>query len=61
VSDLNVAIRTMLIQNGRASIQVGGGIVADSVPEDEYEECLLKGRLLFEALEGPGAPADQRQ
>ena len=50
VSDLNIAIRTMLVQNGRAFIQVGGGIVADSVAEEEYEECLLKGRLLFEAL-----------
>ena len=50
VSDLNIAIRTMLVQNGRAFIQVGGGIVADSIAEEEYEECLLKGRLLFEAL-----------
>lgn len=49
-SDLNIAIRTMLIQNGRAFIQVGGGIVADSIPEEEYEESLLKGRLLFQAL-----------
>jgi len=50
-SDLNIAIRTMLIQNGRAFMQVGGGIVADSIPEEEYEESLLKGRLLFEALD----------
>jgi anthranilate/para-aminobenzoate synthase component I len=33
-------------------MQVGGGIVADSIPEEEYEESLLKGRLLFEAVEG---------
>ncbi|HEY6989925.1 MAG TPA: aminodeoxychorismate synthase component I [Bryobacteraceae bacterium] len=51
-SDLNIAIRTMLIQNDRAFMQVGGGIVADSIPEEEYEESLLKGRLLFEAVEG---------
>ncbi|HEY3454851.1 MAG TPA: aminodeoxychorismate synthase component I [Bryobacteraceae bacterium] len=51
-SDLNIAIRTMLIQNGRAFMQVGGGVVADSIPEEEYEESLLKGRLLFEAVEG---------
>jgi para-aminobenzoate synthetase component I len=61
VSDLNIAIRTMLVQAGRAFIQVGGGIVADSVPQEEYEECLLKGRLLFEALEGPRTAADERQ
>lgn len=52
VSDLNIAIRTMLVRNGRVFIQVGGGIVADSIAEEEYEECLLKGRLLFEALGG---------
>jgi para-aminobenzoate synthetase component I len=61
VSDLNIAIRTMLVQNGRAFVQVGGGIVADSVAEEEYEECLLKGRLLFETLEGLRTPADKRQ
>lgn len=59
-SDLNIAIRTMLVQNGRAFVQVGGGIVADSVAEEEYEECLLKGRLLFEALEGLRTAADER-
>jgi para-aminobenzoate synthetase component I len=60
VSDLNIAIRTMLVRNGRAFVQVGGGIVADSVAEEEYEECLLKGRLLFEALQGSRTPADER-
>ena len=60
VSDLNIAIRTMLVQNGRVFIQVGGGIVADSIPEEEYEECLLKGRLLFEALEDLRTAADER-
>jgi para-aminobenzoate synthetase component I len=61
VSDLNIAIRTILVQGGRAFIQVGGGIVADSVAEEEYEECLLKGKLLFEALEGSRTSADERQ
>jgi len=59
-SDLNIAIRTMLAQNGRAFVQVGGGIVADSVAEEEYEECLVKGRLLFEALERLRTAADER-
>jgi len=48
--DLNVAIRTMLVVGGRAHVQVGGGIVADSRPEAEYQETLDKGRAMFTAL-----------
>jgi para-aminobenzoate synthetase component 1 len=48
--DLNVAIRTMLLREGSVRFNVGGGIVADSVPELEYEESLLKARALFNAL-----------
>jgi para-aminobenzoate synthetase component 1 len=48
--DLNIAIRTIIVKGGRAYFQVGGGIVADSSPEDEYEETLHKGKALFEAL-----------
>ncbi len=43
-SAFNIAIRTVLIEGNRASFQVGGGIVADSDPEAEYEETLVKGR-----------------
>jgi para-aminobenzoate synthetase component 1 len=43
-SAFNIAIRTILIEGDRASFQVGGGIVADSDPEAEYEETLVKGR-----------------
>ena len=49
-SGFNIAIRTILVEGDRASYQVGGGIVADSDPESEYEETLAKGR----ALRGPG-------
>ena len=49
-ADLNIAIRTMLYDRGRITFQVGGGIVADSVPEQEYQETLDKGRALLEAL-----------
>ena len=42
----NVAIRTLVIEHGRASMGVGGGIVADSDPEEEYRECLLKASFL---------------
>ena len=43
---LNVAIRTLDLEaGGRARLGVGSGIVADSVPADEYRECLLKGEF----------------
>lgn len=42
----NVAIRTLVLADGQARMGVGGGIVADSVPEDEYKECLLKAAFL---------------
>lgn len=49
-TDLNVAIRTMVIRDGRAVFNVGGGVVIDSEPEKEYEESLLKGKALLAAL-----------
>ncbi|MBI5213310.1 MAG: aminodeoxychorismate synthase component I [Nitrospirae bacterium] len=49
-ADLNIVIRSIIINEGRAYIHVGGGIVDDSVAEDEYHETLLKGRKLFTAL-----------
>lgn len=50
--DLNIAIRTIICKGNTASFQVGGGIVADSVPEDEYQETLDKGKAIFAALSG---------
>ena len=48
--DTAIAIRTMVIgSDGRASVQAGAGIVADSVPEREYEETLNKARALLRA------------
>ena len=46
----SVAIRTMVIRNEEAIFNVGGGIVIDSKPEDEYEESLLKAKALFAAI-----------
>ena len=40
--DFNIAIRTVLIKDGYLEFWAGGGIVADSDPEKEYEEALLK-------------------
>lgn len=49
-ADFNITIRTVVIKNGQAHFHVGGGIVADSVPELEYQETLDKGRALLRAL-----------
>jgi len=47
----NIAIRTMVYDGGRVLVQAGGGIVADSRPDDELQETLHKARALMEALE----------
>jgi len=46
-----IAIRTMVVRRGTAYVQVGAGIVADSTPAREYEECMNKGRALLSAIE----------
>ncbi|MHC4982601.1 MAG: aminodeoxychorismate synthase component I [Planctomycetota bacterium] len=46
----NIAIRTVVWDDGRAHVQVGGGIVADSSPQAEYDETLDKARAIKEAL-----------
>lgn len=48
--DLNIIIRTFVLKDGHAYIQVGGGVVADSVPDGEYRETLSKAQALIEAL-----------
>ncbi|HEY2462065.1 MAG TPA: anthranilate synthase component I [Candidatus Acidoferrum sp.] len=49
--DSCIALRTMVIKNGVAHVQAGGGIVADSTPEGEYQETVNKSRALLTALE----------
>jgi anthranilate synthase component 1 len=49
--DTCIALRTIVIQNGTAYVQAGAGIVADSVPEREFEETLNKARGLLKAIE----------
>jgi anthranilate synthase component 1 len=49
--DMCITIRTVMLVNGRAYLQSGAGIVADSVPEREYEECRHKAAALHHALE----------
>ncbi|QGU33817.1 anthranilate synthase component I [Thermochromatium tepidum] len=48
--DTAIAIRTAVIQNGTLHIQAGAGIVADSVPEMEWQETMNKGRAIFRAV-----------
>ena len=48
--DTCIAIRMAVKKNGRVSVQAGGGIVADSIPEKEYEESGNKARAVIEAV-----------
>jgi para-aminobenzoate synthetase component I len=48
--DTSIAIRTAVVQDGRVYFSAGGGIVADSDPEQEYVETLDKARALIDAL-----------
>ncbi len=50
--DTSIAIRTFVVTGGRAYVQAGGGIVADSDPAREYDETLDKARGMAAALEG---------
>lgn len=49
--DTCIALRTMVVHGGVASLQAGGGIVADSTPEGEYAESFHKMRALIKAIE----------
>ncbi len=50
--DMAITIRSALFHKGKIYVQAGAGIVADSVPEREYQECLNKARAMMEAIEG---------
>ena len=41
----------MIMQGQKISVQAGGGVVADSVPENEYQESINKAKALFVAVE----------
>lgn len=49
--DTCIAIRIVYKKNGQVFVRSGAGIVADSVPEQEYQECLNKARASLEALQ----------
>ena len=48
--DTAIAIRTAVIKDGTLHIQAGAGIVADSVPANEWDETMNKGRAIFRAV-----------
>ncbi|MDX6636056.1 MAG: para-aminobenzoate synthetase [Solirubrobacterales bacterium] len=56
-ADLSVAIRTIVLAGGRATVGAGGAIVLDSVPEREYEEMLLKAAAPLRAIDPEIDPA----
>jgi len=49
--DTAIVIRTMVVKNGEIFLRTGAGIVADSDPDSEYEECVSKSRALIEAID----------
>ncbi|MBF0182570.1 MAG: anthranilate synthase component I [Magnetococcales bacterium] len=49
--DLAITLRTAVIKDGRLYVQAGAGIVADSLPEREYEETLEKARAILRAVD----------
>ncbi len=49
--DMAITIRTMVIKDGFAYVQAGGGIVADSVPREEYQESMNKARAMVKSIE----------
>ena len=51
--DTSIAIRTVIARGGRVYFSAGGGIVADSDPEQEYRETLDKARGMIDALAMP--------
>jgi len=58
--DSCIAIRTMVVKRGLACVQAGAGLVADSVPEREYQETVNKARALIAALEVAHGGGDGR-
>jgi anthranilate/para-aminobenzoate synthase component I len=47
---LNIAIRTIIIKGRKAFVQAGGGIVADSEPEAEWQETITKAKALVAGI-----------
>ena len=50
--DLCIGIRMAVLRDGKVSVQAGAGIVAESIPENEYTECCNKAKAMLEAIRG---------
>ncbi|MNJ54919.1 Anthranilate synthase component 1 [compost metagenome] len=48
--DSCITIRTIVFKNGHAYVQAGGGIVWDSIPENEFQESVNKAKALLKAI-----------
>jgi anthranilate synthase component 1 len=59
--DLAIAIRTAVVKDGRMHVQAGAGIVADSVPESEWQETRAKARAVLRAAEIAMSGMDARE
>lgn len=59
--DSCIAIRTIVLKDDYASVQAGAGIVADSVPELEYQETINKAQALFRAIQNAECTCDWRE
>jgi anthranilate synthase component 1 len=49
--DTAIAIRTAVIKDNKIHVGAGAGVVADSVPENEWEECKQKSKVFVDAME----------
>jgi anthranilate synthase component 1 len=49
--DTCIVLRTAIVKDGKMFVQAGAGVVADSVPESEHQECINKAKALFRAAE----------
>jgi len=57
-SDSCIALRTIVLTGGKAYVQAGAGVVADSVPESEHQECVNKAMGMMAAIARAGAVAN---
>jgi anthranilate synthase component 1 len=58
--DVAIALRTAVVKNGTLYVQAGGGIVADSQPEAEWQETQNKAKALLRAAEMAEGGLDTR-
>ena len=50
-ASMAMRIHSAFLKNGELTVRAGGGIVIDSVPEEEYKECLFKAEAMLNAIQ----------